>query len=282
MTDQVDDGSDFVPTPEDTTVELPEKQNSASKDDDIDADTLKAIAGDEPKPPRTVPHKRFNEVNEEAKELRRQLKELQEQSAKKAEPAKQTESYNFDAAEDAYNAAILDGDMTKAKQLRAEIRKNEAAEAEARADARAEKKWQENTAKAEMARAEKEKDAALDEAYEAYPFLDHENEDANIDAIEEALALANLYVSKGKSIGEALRAATKKVGERYAPKAEPAKPEAKGLDLAGQVARAAKVPPQLKGNGAASTKIDVSKLTRQDIKKMSAEEKARLQGDFVE
>lgn len=255
---------------------------------EFDADDLAAVAGDDK--PKTVPHKRFNEVNEEAKANRKRVLELEEQLARatgkasaneKTEPKQEAKAYDFDEAEERYTAAVLDGDQAGARQIRAEIRAKERAEADARADAAADKRYAQNKAKEDQARAETEKALAIAKAYEEFPFLNHEGVEPNNDAIEEVIALTNHYVSKGKTISEALTMATSKVGPRYAKAAEEEAPGKPKIDLQKQLERAGKIPAKLEGPGARSMKIDVSKLSRNDIKKLTPEQRAELEGQNV-
>ena len=256
----------------------------------IDLETLAAIAGEEK--PKMVPHARFNEVNEDAKAQRIRVQELElalarlegrvEGSApagKKEEPAK---AFDYDDAEERYAAALLDGENTKAREIRAEIRKQERADYLAEATTAADTRYAENRQRDEAARLKAEKDLAIAKVYLDFPFLDSESAESNADAIEEVLALTNLYTSKGKAIGEALTAAASKIGPRYAPAAQSTKiAEVPKPDLAKGLARDAKIPAKAEGIGARASTIDVSKMTAKDLKGLSAEDEARLAGDIV-
>lgn len=290
----LDAGDDFVPTDDGLAEEAasPPAVAAAGKQTpvqtDIDAETLAAIAGDDK--PKMVPHSRFNEVNEEAKAHRARVLELEEQLARAngktaPTPAKdelKAVEFDYDAAEELYSAAILDGDTAKAKSIRSDIRANEKAEAIRDAEAAADRRYTANRQKDDVARATTERDLAVAKAYVEYPFLDSASADANHDAIDEVLSLTNLFTSKGKSIGEALAAAVSRIGPRYAPAPDVAKPLAKNIpNLEQGLDRAKKVPPKAEGLGARANAIDVRKLTGADIKKMSKEEDARLSGDEV-
>lgn len=294
-TDEIDEsGDNFVPT-EDALLIEPKAESAKKgeegkgKDDEIDPDVLAALAGDEK--PKSVPHSRFNEVNEEAKAHRKRVLELEEELArmKGAAPAKEApkkeeaaKAYNFDDAEDRYSAAILDGDQTKAKQIRAEIRKEERAEATREAETAADRRYAANKEKDDLARVTAERDLAVAKAYAAYPFLDAGGSEPNADAIEEVLALANHYTSKGKSVGESITEAVAKVGPRYTPKADepPAAADPKP-DLAKGLSRADRIPAKPEGVGARAAKFDVSKMTAKELAALSPEDEARLSGDIV-
>lgn len=268
----------------------PEAGAAASEPAKYSAETLALIAGDDK--PHMIPKSRFDEVNTDRNLTRARLLELEEENArlkggsaaapKAEEPAK--DEFDFDAAEDLYSAAILDGDQTKARAIRADIRKQEQQAADARAEAAADRRYQANRAKDDEQRNKEEFGSALVAAYESFPFLDSESDGKNQDAIDETLALLNLYKSRGQSPAKALAAAAAKVGPRYAEtKPETASGAAGDVkpDLNKGLARAAQIPPSGGGKGAATIKMDVNKMTGDDIKKMSPEDRARLEGDLL-
>ena len=304
-----DNGDDFVPTADENTIVLEAKadgdkagdtdvanegdgagdgdQSGGSDAGDIDADTLAAIAGDDK--PKMVPHSRFQEKNDEAKAHRARVLELEEElaRAKGTAPAvtpkeeSKTDAYDYDEAEDRYTSAVLDGDTTKAKQIRAEIRTRERADARAEAETAADTRYAANKKQDDQKRAETERNLAVAKAYEAFPFLDSKSADANADAIDEVIALAQFYAGKGQSMGEAIATATAKVGPRYAPVAAQAAGEPPKPDLQKGIDRANKIPAKPEGIGSRGVKLDVSKMSGKDLKALSAEDEARLAGDII-
>lgn len=255
---------------------------------EIDAEVLAEIAGEEK--PKMVPHSRFNEVNETLKAERAARLLLEEELARsrgastKDEPAKpkaEPEAFDYEAAEDQYAAALLDGDRTLAKQIRASIRQQEKKDYVAQAEQAADARYSQNRQQDEQKRAKTESEAALAKAYTAFPFLDSGNESANEEAIEEALALTNHYVGKGMSIGEALTAATEKVGPRYAPAGKDTPAAKPAADIAKNLERESRIPPAAAGLGARATQLDVSRMTEADIRKLSPEDEATLAGDVL-
>lgn len=259
------------------------------KASDIDPETLAAIAGEEK--PRMVPHARFNEVNADAKAQRARVQELElalarmEGKAEGALPPKkedQAKAFDYDDAEEQYSAAILDGDTSKAREIRGQIRARERADAVAEAEAAADRRYAANREKDDLARATTERDLAIAKAYVDYPFLNAESAEADPDAIEEVLALTNLYTSKGKSIGDALSAAAAKIGPRYAPELQQVKAaQVPKPDIAKGLERDSKIPAKAGGLGARASAFDVSKMTSKDLKGLSAEDEARLAGDII-
>ncbi|WP_439885643.1 hypothetical protein ACTACK_10540 [Pseudomonas syringae] len=259
-------------------------------DPEIDLETLAAIAGEDK--PRMIPHARFNEVNEEAKAHRARVLQLEEElarskgSAPATAPAAQAEAdkskeFDFDAAEESYSTAILDGDQTKAKQIRAQIRKEEQIAADARAEAAADRRYAANRQKDDQERAKLEFDLELAKAYSAHPFLDADSADKNQDAIEEVLVWVQHFTGKGETPAKALASAVGKVAPRYAPAAAVKPAEAPKPDLSQGLARSKQIPPQSAGVGERASSIDVSKMSTKDIKNLSAEDEARLAGDYV-
>lgn len=267
----------------------PDPAQKKQPEADIDPETLAAIAGEDK--PKMVPHARFEEKNSQAKEALARVRELELELARyegRQESGKQPEkgtpdepkTYDFDAAEERYSAALLDGDQTLARQIRAEVRKEERAAAQAEAEAAADRRYQANRQQDDAKRVKLEFDLALAKAYEAHPFLNNESDQANQEAIEEVLVWHQSFQSKGKSAAEALQAAVEKVVPRYTKKVEEPAQQPKP-DLRQALERASKVPPRAEGVGERASELDVSKMSAKDIKALSAEDEARLAGNFV-
>lgn len=269
-------------------VDDPAAQVTESTKAEIDAEVLAEIAGEEK--PKMVPHSRFNEVNETLKAERAARLLLEEELARskgaqpkpdqeKAKP--EPEAFDYDAAEDKYNDALLDGDKTLAKQIRAGIRAQERKDAIAEAEAAADARYRKSRQQDEQQRTDAEFNLELTKAYAAFPFLDSGGEAANSEAIEEAMALTQFYRVKGLSPAEALRTATAKVGPRYAPPAKETAAVKPAADLAKNLERESRIPPAAAGLGARATQLDVSRMTEADIRKLSPEDEATLAGDVL-
>jgi hypothetical protein len=294
-------GEDYTP-PDDTKGDVPAASKAALTDagadvdaandkPEYDADTLAAIAGEDNKS-KMVPHSRFQEKNDEAKAHRARVLELEEELARAkgtapaAAPKKEDApaDYDFDEAEDRYLAASMDGDTTKAKQIRAEIRAEERRSAIAEAEQVADRRYQANKATDDAKRTKLEFELALNKAYAAFPFLSVDSDDKNQDAIDETLVWHQHFVAKGKTPAEALELAAAKIGPRYATtksEAAPAVPAPVKPDLQKGLDRAAKVPGKPAGVGARASSLDVSKMTGKELKSLSAEDEAALAGDVV-
>lgn len=296
-------GEDYVPPEDDPDAQAAQqavKPDDQAKQDDeneqeeeapkYNADTLAAIAGEEK--PKMVPHARFNEVNEEAKAHRARVLELEEQLARAkgtspAEPKKEepkAEQFDFDAAEERYSEALLDGEKEKARQIRAEIRIAEQKVAEQRAEEAADRRYQANKASDDAKRTKLEFDLALTKAYASYPFLSVDSEDKNQDAIDETLVWHQHFVAKGETPARALELAAAKIGPRYAaskPETPARAPEQVKPDIQKGIDRASRVPTKPTGVGARASSLDVSKMSGKDLKNLSAEDEAALAGDIV-
>ncbi|WP_024647741.1 hypothetical protein [Pseudomonas syringae] len=284
-------GDVFEPVDDDEVISGGKQQVGKTETDDkeFDAETLAAIAGDDT--PRMVPHSRFNEVNEQSKASRQRVLELEEENARlkgsssspapKAKEEEAPASFDFDDAEEKYSAAILDGDTSKAKQIRSDIRKQEQAAADARAEAAADRRYAANRKKDDEDRSALEFQLELAKAYAAHPFLDADSSDKDQEAIEETLVWVQHFTGKGESPAKALASAVQKVAPRYAKaQAEPKVPDPKP-DLDQGLSRAGKIPAKPAGVGERASVVDVTKMSAKDIKALSAEDEARLAGNFV-
>lgn len=199
-------------------------------EEEPDLELLAELAGEGKA--KMVPHARFNEVNETLKHERAERLRLEEELARARgqQPAAQVdkpepkpEEYDFAEAEDRYMDALLDGDKAAAAAIRNEIRAAEqrrfAEQSALTAKQAADEELRRRDAEEEQAVAGKVLAAALAK----YPFLDHESDAADHDAIEDVIARRDLYMRQGMPFAKALAAAVEKVGPRYAPQDAPAK-----------------------------------------------------------
>jgi hypothetical protein len=288
--ERIDSGEDFEPTNDDEPEAVAEPKAEKPKDApaDISAETLALIAGEDK--PATVPHARFNEVNLSKKAAEARVHELElelarlngkaEASAPK-EPAKLQETpkeYDFDAAEDRYQEAFLDGDKTNAAAIRTEIRGQERAQAKAEAEAAADLRYNKHREDDDAKRTKLEFDLELSKAYAAYPFLNAEAADANADAIEETLVWTQHFRGKGMTAAEALKAAAAKVGPAHTKKGETPPVETPKPDIQKGIDRANQIPAKAQGVGERANKLDLNKMSDKDFKNLPQEEEDRLSG----
>ena len=172
------------PKPEEPEIKQDEpapKEEPKAEDEPKEAPTPDDDEPEEPQPKRdtVIPRARFDEVNaklhaerEEAARLRAELEAL----TKKPEPA----DTNIDTLEDEYFEAMIAGDKTKAKEIRATINteifnRAQAASAETAAATLTQREMQTSFSK------------AVEQTVSAYPFLDSTKPEANAEAIAEVV-----------------------------------------------------------------------------------------------
>lgn len=279
-----------------------DEQDDGDLDDQDDADADGDQQGPEQKGSRVVPHARFNEVNEQYKQEREARLRLEEELARlrggQPQPEQQEQAtpeqvqqaqaeseFDFDEAEGRYNEAIYDGDMDTAKQIRAEIR---AAERQAAEDA-ARAVLEQERAQMRAQQEQQQLQGVVAKAYEKYPFLNPQSGEVDQEAVDEVIAMRNLYLQKGMTAAEAIAKAVDKVGPRYADEAEPEQEPAPEKPITNQrketlernLERSDRIPPTGAGVGERARKVDYSNLSEAEFANLSEQEKRRARGDFL-
>lgn len=296
--DDPDDDPDDVDRGDDLDPELgddPDDDPDADPDDDpedIDPEDLADLAGNGKA--KMVPHARFNEVNETLKSERAARLALEEELArtrgqvppKQEQQKDEPKPYDFDAAEDLYNEAIMGGETEKAKAIRREIRQEEQKQFERAAEEKAAATYDARRQQDVQQAAQAALQAAADNAYETYPFLNSESEDKNEDAIEMVVAVRDANMRKGMEPAEALRKAVAKVGPMYSDKKPPEGGEEERRSAREQVIkrnleREKQIPPRDQGLGERSRVIDYGKLSEDEFDALPEAEKRRARGDFL-
>lgn len=258
----------------------------------------------------SVPHSRFNEVNERRKEAERLLEQERAENArlrsqqppaeagaakegaaaaKQAEQA-QAQAFDFDAKESEYLNALMEGETEKAMQIRREV--NAALVEQARSNAKAEAR-----AELEQAEAQRSQKAAMDALSEEavsvvknFPYLDTEEGQV---AMEMIIERRNSLAAKGMAPHLALREAAALIAPRFAPAGStPAKDLKTGAAQAdsreaaartrGAQASVAQPPVPAAGVGNRATGSDTTDVAQMDddqFDRLSEAEKRRLRGD---
>lgn len=228
------------PKPEEPEIKQDEpapKEEPKAEDEPKEAPTPDDDEPEEPQPKRdtVIPRARFDEVNaklhaerEEAARLRAELEAL----TKNPEPT----DNNIDTLEDEYFEAMIAGDKTKAKEIRATINteifnRAQAASAETAAATLTQREMQTSFSK------------AVEQTVSAYPFLDSTKPEANAEAIAEVVEWRDFFIAKGESPAVALQKAAGKVAPLYAAKSEPTPPavdtrKQKAVEVAAKTANA--------------------------------------------
>ena len=228
------------PKPEEPEIKQDEpapKEEPKAEDEPKEAPTPDDDEPEEPQPKRdtVIPRARFDEVNaklhaerEEAARLRAELEAL----TRKPEPT----DTNIDALEDEYFEAMIAGDKSRAKEIRATINteifnRAQAASAETAAATLTQREMQTSFSK------------AVEQTVSAYPFLDSTKPEANAEAIAEVVEWRDFFIAKGESPAVALQKAAGKVAPLYAAKSEPTPPavdtrKQKAVEVAAKTANA--------------------------------------------
>lgn len=228
------------PKPEEPEIKQDEpapKEEPKAEGEPKEAPTPDDDEPEEPQPKRdaVIPRARFDEVNaklhaerEEAARLRAELEAL----TKKPEPT----DNSIDTLEDEYFEAMIAGDKTKAKEIRATIN----AEIFTRAQAASEETVTATLTQREM---QTSFSKAVEQTVSAYPFLDSTKPEANAEAIAEVVEWRDFFIAKGESPAVALQKSAGKVAPLYAAKSEPTPPavdtrKQKAVEVAAKTANA--------------------------------------------
>ena len=285
-----DRGDDVDPSLTEEDEPAPDADGKPAEEE-TDLELLAELAGDGGKA-KMVPHARFNEVNETLKQERAERLRLEEELARArggqpavpADKPAEAQAFDFDDAEDRYMEALMDGDKDAALKIRNEIRSEERKQFAAESAQSAQK-----AADAELKRrdAETEQGAAqrvLSAAIEKYPFLNHESDEADADAIEDVIARRDLYLKQGMPFAKALATAVEKVAPRYTAQDEAPKP-GKRTATTEQIRRnldlEKRIPAAMPGVGERGKDIDYAKLSEDEFDALSEADKRKARGDFV-
>lgn len=276
---------------DDVDPDLPDLDDDADEDHDDDGEgdgEDETPAKPEKSGSKMVPHSRFNEVNDALKAEREARLHLEEELARargtqpKPEPAKQQEqapAFDFDEAEDRYMDAVMEGDTAAARAIRAEIRKEDRAEAERAATFAVDQR----RAQEDQARETQSLQQTAAELYKKYPQLNGAGDKADHDLIEMTLALRNKYIQNGERPADALRkAATKVCGEVDLVDDDDDPDETPRQRMVKRnLERANRIPPREIGSGERSRPVDYSELSEEEFDKLPEREKRKARGDFI-
>ena len=281
-----DRGDEVDPSIADEDEPAPEEEPS----EEPDLELLAELAGEGKA--KMVPHARFNEVNETLKHERAERLRLEEElarargqqpAAQAAAPEPKSEEYDFDAAEDRYMDALLDGDKETAAKIRNEIRAAEQRKFAEQSALTAKQAADEELRRRDAAEEQAVAGRVLAAALAKYPFLDHESDAADADAIEDVIARRDLYMRQGMPFAKALAAAVEKVGPRYAPQEAPAKSTraATTEQIKRNLERERRIPAAMPGVGERGKDIDYAALSEDEFDALSEQDKRKARGDFV-
>lgn len=226
-------------------------------------------------------------ANQRSAWLESQLEKL---IANKELPAKDEvvdDPFDFAQAETQYIDYILEGETTKATELRAEIDAEKIDLIRADIANVQEVTRQETRSDIEA----KEFDIVVSNFENKYSFMDSSHDDYNVEAVDTTNALMQGFMADGKtSRQEALTKAVKRVAPMYQTDEKPVlggkkKASKRTKDARGKNLKAVKqTPPKIRGASKRDRSIDdikVSNLPDKDFDTLTSKEKAVLRGDIV-
>lgn len=274
----------------DTTEADGEVDEKAKGGDSQEADE---DAGDEDESddePR-VPHSRFEEINKRRKTAEERVAQLEaelaaERDAKKVLDSKEPPEpdFDFDAEEERYMEAVLQGDKDEAKQIRAAIRKAEK-------DMYAKQAAEQANTSLKVSAEEQAFIEAGNKLEKAYPILSEENEGFNPQLLDEVVELYQAYLGTGKyTMAQAIEKATNTTmkvngiapaGEEAAP-AKKAKSTPTQKDAEKKKGVAAKQPPKRETSTSPDVEVtaNVASISDEEWAALPESTKRKLRGDY--
>ena len=233
-----------------------------------------------------VPKSRLDEVLAKQKALQKQLDDY----TKAQEEAKQQlPDYDFAAKEAEYQTLVLDGEAEKAVALRNEIRQAEKDQFMFEVQQKMGQTVQQSQEMTEL-------QAKAAEIQAAFPVLDENSAEYDVDIQNEVVALRDAFITQGYVPADALTKATEytmaaKKPELLNTQAAPSKAteETKKVQELQQKANVSKKleaadsqPPQMKGEstGNKTKNLDINKLSEKEFGALPKDTLKRLRGDF--
>lgn len=235
------------------------------------------------KPDHKIPKARFDEVNLKRKAAEARLKQLEDELNRLKSPQEAAAAFDFDAKEEEYMSAVVDGEFAKAKAIRAEIRQAE--QATLRAEAAKAK-----TEAVTQTQIELDFKSTVVELETKYPAFNSRAEVFDEDATNEVLELHQAYMQMGKypTPSDSLRAAADLIALKHgvlepAQKAAPSAPPAKQVAAAKRKAEVASSQPSIPQSGVPGTPTEagVGMMSEEEFDALPESKKAELRGDLV-
>ena len=236
-----------------------------------------------------IPKQRFDEVNLRRQAAEAKAKQLEEELKRLQGSSEGVEEFDFDAKEEEYMSAVVDGEFAKAKAVRAEIRRAEQT-------AYQQQMVQTRSEAVTQTQAELDYRSTVRELEAAYPVLDYRNQESYDQlATQEALELHAAYMQMGKyqSPSDSLRAAVNLIAVKYnldAPGAEEVEPEVeapaprpRAATAKRKKAAAAASQPKIPSNGSVGTpaSVDFASMSDDEFDALPETKKAELRGDLM-
>ncbi len=232
-----------------------------------------------------IPKKRFDAVNERMKRAEARLRDLEKQ--REAEEQVEEDQFDFDAKEEAYMEAVLDGDTKLAKELRNEIRAAEQAMYESKVSGVKDQAVEQTQIKQEF-------DDAVASLESASALLDPDSGDFDEALVDQIVSLQGGLLNSGQGYtpGEALlQAAQYVMGDALSldgeaePEPAPAPAPKPKKDVKKKVAAAQRAPADMSAGDSSSTAgegvIDIDRLSEKEFDALPESKKRELRGDVI-
>ena len=245
------------------------------------------VAEEETKKPKApmVPKSRLDEVLAKNKKMQKRIQEIEQKEAEAKEAAP---SYDFDTKEQEYQQLILDGESSKAVELRNEIRKAEK-------DAMMFDIQKQMGQTVQQNQSQQELQAKAAEIASTFSILDENSADFNEDLTREVMDLRDAFIVQGYEPADSLARATEytlavKQPELLKPSEAKEATQAKKIvekkqkaNVKNKIAASKAQPPALKGESASSRgdKVtNINTLSDDEFGALPEETVRRLRGDF--
>ena len=231
-----------------------------------------------------IPKSRLDEVLAQNKALKKRIAQTEE-AEKAAEEA--PDAYDFDAKEDEYMDAVLDGDKDKARAIRKEIRQAQRTQIETELTKDIESKVTRSSTETAI------RDAAS-AIEEAFPIFDSSSPEYNKELTDEVNKFMTGFISAGQNPVEALEEATTYVLQKNnmidsstgaeVPVLGKAKEQKKRSQVSKKLKAADSQPPELPGESSAAKgekALDVHNMTAEEFDALPEATLKRLRGDVL-
>lgn len=275
----------------------PEAEEEAEPEAEVEPEAeaeAEAEAEEEEKPQsnQRIPKQRFDEINERRKAAELRARELQAKlDAQEAKPLE--DEFDFDSKEQEYMEHVLDGELDKARVVRAEIRAAETRQYQAMATTVREEA-------VEVTQARTEYMGVVGQLQENFAEFDPEGENFNQDLVDEVLEMKDSFVSRQGNVlspGQALKKAAayvtkmydlKEVGYQEAPVKEEPKVDTKKVvakkatNVKQKVAQANSQPPTMEaGETDHKGSPNIADMDEDEFEALPEATKRRLRGDAL-
>lgn len=259
-----------------------EEEEDGEEEEEADPDDLEEIANSGR---GSVPIARLNEVLEQNRKLTEALLLQAGGGQKPAARAEEAPTFDLKAKLKERNAKILEGDDDAATAIDLEIEEYRQKVATAEATKIA-------TGRVTAAMAEQETSAAIARVQRDYPVLNDKTRAFDSDKLDEVVALRNVYMARGMSMGEAIAQAARRVcGKPASGKAGGNRERARDPEERTtrerriQHQRARNQPGNLNKAGMSARQVAdtlrrTENVSERQVRQMTEQEKRRERGDF--